>query len=99
MKVAESVNTLIGLAVQALAYMRKVRGYGQAKRDAERELATLYGIIITLSSHIETADRSEAWNSALRTLGTESGPLAQLRSTLEEFIRLMDKPKVKGALM
>lgn len=94
----ESVTTFIGLAGQALAYMRSVRDYGQAKRDAESELATLYSIVVTLKNHIETSSRSDVWNTALRTLDAANGPLAQLRSTLEEFVRVIDKPKVKGAL-
>ncbi|KAF1997424.1 hypothetical protein P154DRAFT_470891 [Amniculicola lignicola CBS 123094] len=99
LSVVASVIAIVDATVKILKYLNDVKDAPQQRADCERDLATLYSLLISLKYRLDVSDLSKAWNQAVRTLGIENGPFAQYAAVLEELHRkIANNNKIVAAL-
>ena len=91
---AASIAALLDLTGKVLSYLNNVKEAGAERTKCATEAATLYALLTTLKYRIE-ANSGDPWFTAIRSLGTENGPLDQFKAAIE---LLASKLKPEGGI-
>ena len=100
---AASIFTVLQVTGEVVGYLKDVKNAPKACQDFQAEASSLYALLnnILFSVNEETAD--EAWNTSVRALTVENGPLDQYKQALEQLLsklEIQDRvQKVKRQLM
>jgi hypothetical protein len=85
LSISASIVTLLQLTGTVVKYINDV---GDASKDCARilvEISSVYGLLFSLKDLADRADSQDSGLATLRALAVPEGPLAQLRSDLEQL--------------
>lgn len=90
----------VGAVVKAVEYLNDVRDAPKERVRLSQEVQSLLVLLTELRGRVEAAKPDDAWFASVRSLGTPTGPLAQLRDAMDELTRkLAGKEKFGRALL
>ncbi|OAP57703.1 hypothetical protein AYL99_08441 [Fonsecaea erecta] len=91
---ASSLPSLIETTVQIIGYVNDVKDAPSERAQFARHASSLLAMLTDLRYRVEESQStSDAWFRATRSLGTEGGPLDQLRDQLERLATKFEPPR------
>ncbi|KAL8668528.1 MAG: hypothetical protein Q9168_006848 [Polycauliona sp. 1 TL-2023] len=85
LSVTASIIAIVQLTSTVVGYLNDVHDAPKDRARCATEASNLYNLLTQLRYHIEDADRSSPWYTAVRALAVEGGPFDQYKSALEQL--------------
>lgn len=90
----------LGAVVKSVEYLNDVRDAPKERAKLSQEIQSLLVLLTELRTRVEAAKPDDPWFASVRSLGTPTGPLAQLRDAMNELTgKLARKEKFGRALL
>jgi hypothetical protein len=83
LSVAASIITLVQFSTKVLAYLNDVKDAPQGCTQCAIEISNLLSLLYRLRDHVERADPTQSWYTAIQALALDNGPLDQFKQALE----------------
>ena len=91
-----SIIAVLQLTGTILSYLNDVQKVTKDQAQLAVEASNIYSLLISLRFRVEQSNGNDPWFTAVRDLGTENGPLDQVREALE---RLASKTEPSHGVM
>ena len=85
LSITASIIAILQLTSTALSLLSKLKNVSTEQRQYTIEMSNLYGLLSSLRLRLEGGMFDDPWYEAVKTLGTQNGPLDQYKNALEEF--------------
>ncbi len=80
-----SIIAVLQLTGKLLSYWNDVRNATKDQAQLAVELSNIYSLLLSLRFRVEQSNPQDPWFVAVRDLGTENGPLDQVKEALERL--------------
>ncbi|KAL8717410.1 MAG: hypothetical protein Q9225_005341 [Loekoesia sp. 1 TL-2023] len=88
-----SLATLIALTTKTIRYLSDVKHALNERRSLLQEATSLLQMLIDLQNKVDEPRQPRMWFNDIKVLGTENGPLDQLREALEKLCKKLKTKK------
>ena len=85
LSVSASIVAVLQLTGTVLSYLNNVRNASKDQAQLAVEASNIYSLLISLRFRVEQSDSHDPWFTNVRNLGTENGPLDQIKEALERL--------------
>ncbi len=85
MSLSASIIAVLQITGTLLSYLNDVRNATKGQAQLAVEASNIYSLLTALRFRVEQSNGHDSWFAAVRNLGTENGPLDQIRQALERL--------------
>ena len=85
LSVSASIIAVLQLTGTVLSYLNDVRNATKDQAHLAVEASNIYSLLTALRFRVEQSNSHDPWFTVVRNLGTENGPLDQVREALEQL--------------
>lgn len=83
LSLSTSIIAVLQLTGKFLSYLNDVQHATRDQTQLAVEASNIYSLLVSLRFRVEQSNGHEAWFTAVRSLGSENGPLDQLKAALD----------------
>lgn len=83
LSLSTSIIAVLQLTGKLLSYLNDVQHATRDQTQLAVEASNIYSLLLSLRFRVEQSNGHEAWFTAVRNLGSENGPLDQLKAALD----------------
>jgi hypothetical protein len=98
-----SIIAVLQLTSTLTSYINNVRKATAEQAKMAVEASNLFSLLTSMRFRVEGARSDDPWFNQVKMLGTENGPLDQLKDTLETMVETISssrkRDQIKSALM
>jgi hypothetical protein len=98
-----SIIAVLQLTLTLTGYLNDVSKATTEQKKVAVEAGNLLGLLTSMRFRVEGARSDDPWFNQVKMLGTENGPLDQLKDTLKKMVKKISSSKkrnqIKSALM
>ncbi len=85
MSLSASIIAVLQITGTLLSYLNDVRNATKGQAQLAVEASNIYSLLTELRFRVEQSNGHDPWYTAVRNLGTDNGPLDQVRQALERL--------------
>ena len=87
LSISASIIALLQLTSTVIEYLNEVRNASKEQHEIAIEASNLYGLLVRLRYRVDAAHNTEdGWFGQIKALGAPTGPLNQLKESLEKLV-------------
>ena len=94
LSLSAGVIAILQVTGTLLSYLNGVRNTTKDQIQLAVEASNIYGLLISLRFRVEQSNAHDPWFTAVRDLGSENGPLDQVRGALEQLVAKIEPSHV-----
>jgi hypothetical protein len=93
-----SIIAVLQITSELTSYINNVRKATAEQAKVAIEASNLFSLLTSLRFRVEGARSDDPWFNQVKMLGTENGPLDQLRDSLEEIVKTISSSRKRGQI-